>query len=331
MDRALDPDGIERRVFAAPTLTEVGALTIGVALVATLFTSMSNSGVDWGTYVGAVNGDYVVGDGLAWYYPYWWLWPLEALTSLGDTAGYVTLGIANLLGIFFAARVFGGHPALALIAYHTLMVSFTGTITGLLAAAVAGLWWALQRRRMVIAGLLATFSLAKLGWGIPLVVAMVLVSPATWRERSRAVVSAGVIGLASLAVYGWWPADVIERADTVPPAGNGSLWHFVGPVVLVLWIPVLVTRMDPRTRITAAMATAVLATPYVQQYDFALLFTMGHSWIGLVSWARPLLVNVGGTEVARAVLTVIPATYYCLTLASAHRTRHDSDRHYSTT
>lgn len=310
MDRSADPAGIGRRVFAPPTPAELAAFAVAAALVVGVFPGMSNSGVDWATYRAAVDGDFVVGDGLAFYYPYWWLWPFEALTALGDTVGYVTLGLLNLVGIVFAARVFGANPALALVAYHTLMVPFTGTITGVVAATAAGLWWALHRRRMVTAGVLAAFTLAKLGWSVPLVATMVLMSPTTWRDRLRAASAAAVVAVASLAAYGWWPADVVDRARDVTPTGNGSLWHFVGPAVVVLWIPTLVAPMDGRRRITAVAATAMLATPYVQQYDFAVLFTLGHSWIGLVGWTRPLLTSVGDVDLARAVLTVIPATYY---------------------
>lgn len=321
MDERPDTDAIARRVLVAPTPLELGALAFGVALVAAVFPDMSNSGVDWGIFAAAADGEYVTGGDLAWYYPYWWLWPIEALAALGDTAGYVTLGILNLVGVFFAARVFGTNPALALVAYHTLMASFTGTITGVLAGIVAGLWWALHRRRMVVAGILAAFALAKAGWGIPLVAAMFLLSPTTWRDRLRAVPAAGGVGVVSLAVHGWWPGEVLDRIDEFPPLGNGSLWHFVGPVVLVLWIPVLAVPMDHRTRLTAVAATAMLAAPYLQQYDFTVLFTLAHPWIGLTTWLRPVLVDAGGTEFARAALTAVPGAYYVAVFGRLRRQR----------
>lgn len=311
MDRSADLVGIERRVLAPPTPAELAAFGVAAALVVTVFGDMPNSGVDWGVFTAAADGEYVTGGGeLAWYYPYWWLWPFQLLTALGDTAGYVTLGLANLVGVVFAARVFGANPAVALVAFHTLMVPFTGTISGVLAGTAAGLWWALHRRRMVTAGVLAAFTLAKLGWAVPLVATMVLVSPTTWRDRLRAVTAGAVVAGVSVAVHGWWPAELVERIRDVAPVGNGSLWHFVGPAVALLWIPTLVAPMDGRRRITAVTATAMIATPYVQQYDFTVLYTLGHAWIGLASWARPLLTSVGDEDLARAVLTVIPAAYY---------------------
>lgn len=309
------PERIGERVRARVSAPEA---IVAASLVAILVLSARypGHGIDWEVYAGAADGRFSPEDGLDYYYAYWLLPIFDLFALPGLVVGGVVWGVANVAGAWFAARVFGARPAVVLAGFGAISAFYTGTITGVALGAMGALWWALTAQRWLGSGALALVAAAKPQWGAPLVATLVLQSrpPVTaWLRLAVAPVMAFGV---TLAVYGFWPADIVERAGDNPPAGNGSLWHFIGPAVLVLWLAVLLP-LGSRSRLVVVASLSLLAVPYVQQYDHMVLWVLAADGLGLLSFAAPAVQAAAGDEVARATQTLLPLAVYMRIVAPA--------------
>lgn len=303
-----DPATIRARVVARPDFIE--ALVVGsIVLILLLASPYDSSGIDWEIFAGAADGEFISDRGLGYYYAYWFLPLFDLFALAGLTVGGLLWSLLNVGGAWFAARVFGARPAVVLAGFGTLSGFYTGTITGVAVAALAGMWWAAHEERWTLVGVLSVVAVAKPQWG--LVVGSLIVAQARppLRAWPRLIVGPAIAVGASLAAYGWWPGDVFDRIDALPPEGNGSLWHFLGPAVIVLWLAVLVP-MDPRRRLAVAAACALMAVPYVQQYDYLLLWVLVADGVGLFSHSFGMLSTAFGEEGARGFQTLMPLVTY---------------------
>lgn len=158
-------------------------------------------------------------------------------------------------------------------------------------------------------GALSLLAVAKPQWGMPLAGLIVLQArPPVRAWFSMAIVPVPIVA-ASFAAFGWWPGEILDRASVTPPEGNGSLWYFMGPIVLVLWLST-VLPMSAHRRLALVAATSLMAVPYVQQYDYAVVWVMAGDGLGLVSHLHGLLFSAVGWEAARAFQTVMPMAVY---------------------
>ena len=304
-----DPARIRERVVAPPTPAEW--LVIGsVVAIVVLASRYDNFGIDWEIFAGAADGRMVSERELGYYYPYWLL-PLFDLFDHGGRLGAIAWSLANVAGVWFAARVFGARPPVVLAGFGAVSAFFTGTITGLALAALAGIHWAVHERRWTIVGALSLVALAKPQWGAPIALVLVLAGRPDLRAWARMTIVPVPVVAASFAAFGWWPGEILDRAAELPPEGNGSLWHFLGPVVLVLWLPVLLP-MSTQRRTALVAATSLLAVPYVQQYDYTVAFVLFGDGLGLLQYAYGLLYDPLGWTATRGVLTALPLTAWVM-------------------
>ncbi len=298
-ERDRDPARIRDRVVEPPTRFEW--LVIGcIGLILALATRYVGSGIDWEIFAGAADGRMTSEYGLGYYYPYWLLPIFDVYDTVG-IVGQLAWSMTNVAGLWFAARVFGARPAVVLAAFGALMAFYTGTITGVALGALAGVRWAATERRWVVAGGLTLLSVAKPQWGIPLTLVVLVQARPRLLDLLRLAVVPVPVALASFAVYGWWPGEILQRAADNPPVGNGSLWIFVGPAALLLWLPV-VLPMEPTRRLALVAAASMMGVPYVQQYDFAVLWIMATDGLGLLSYLHGPVFHFFGERVVRGVL-----------------------------
>ena len=312
------PDGIRSRLRTAPTHVEwliIGSIVI--ILVASM--GYSGHGIDWEIFAGAADGSFTSDRGLSYYYAYWLLPIFDLYAIPGVAVGGLLWALTNMGGVWFAARVFGARSAVVLAGFGTLSGFYTGTITGIALAAIAGVWWAAHEKRWDVVGALSLLAVAKPQWGVPMVIMIVLHARPPWRAWVRMAWAPLLVALGSFAYYGWWPSEVITRAQDAPPEGNGSLWFFLGPAVLVLWLP-LALPMDARRRLALVAATSLMALPYAQQYDYVVLWVLAGDGIGLLSHFHGLLSTTFGREGARGFQTVMPLAMYAILAASPIQT-----------
>jgi hypothetical protein len=279
----LNPDGIEARLFHKPRLLEVFAVGLPIAFILGFAYLNASTGMpfasDFNVYMQALDGT------SPFYYTYWSLPIFQGLALLpGLHTAYILWCVLNVLGIWFAARVFGGRIAPVLLAYQTLIICYYGQITGITIAGLALLWWSLERRRWMLAGVGAALALIKWQMGIPLCLALLLLADTSWLDRLRTLLVLLTITLISLLVYPGWIITVLWDVISQPPYrfGDISLWYYVGSVALILWLPPLLLPMSRGRRYAALCATTALAMPYFQQTGLLALFVLPLGWFSLL-------------------------------------------------
>jgi hypothetical protein len=255
------------------------------------------------------------GDLLDYYYANWLLPVFAVLDKLPHVLVYLVWCLLSILAILFAARVFGGRAALALISYQMFYVLYHGQITALLIAALALEWWSLAHRHWDLAGLSLLIASTKFQLGIPMGLSLLALAEISWKERWRVLVLPAGLALLSLAAYPLWPLDLVTRIQTHYPNTGGSLalWRWIGPAALVFWIPPLLLPLSKGKRLAALTAASALGLPYFQQADLLALFVLPLGWL-------PLAGNLGILQFvfhypALQALVIIPLGVYLWAMA----------------
>ena len=308
-DQDRDPSRISARVTAPVTKPE-GLVLVCIGIILTLSLRYDAAGIDWEIFAGAADGRWESDRGLGYYYAYWLLPIFDAYDALG-IVGQLLWSMTNVVGVWFAARVFGSRPAVVLAGFGMLAGAYTGTITGVALGALAGVHWACRSGRWTVAGGLTLLSVAKPQWGVVLTAIVVLHAGPRIRDLVKLAVVPVPAVAASLVYWGWWPADLLERAADNPPVGSASLWSFIGPIAAVLWLPVLLPMAQDR-RLGLAAAASMLAVPYVQHYDLPVLWAMHAEGLGLFSHLYGLLSSLVGERGALGLLTIPTSAAYAL-------------------
>lgn len=281
----LTPETISRRVRTRLKPFELFAvlLALGMALGFAYLDGIYQIGAfpDYRTFIKTADG--IFGSESGGYFYAHWMRPVFALLDLLPLhAGYVVWSAVNLLGIWLAARIFGGHVSLALLNYQMLYVLYYGNIVGVIVGALALMYWALHAKRWELAGLCWLIAATKFQLGIPIGLALLLFTvPATPFQRLRVLIVPLLVALLSLIVYPGWVETLIQTSRDVPPdaRGNLSLWQYFGAVTLILWLPALLPptlrpRLSPMRRLIMVAAATALALPYFQQTDLLMLYVL---------------------------------------------------------
>jgi len=286
----------------------VGAVGVFLWLSPTL----SFTFFDFKIYLNTAHGDFN-----GYYYGYWVLPIFAALAKLPLAVSYVLWGSLNILGIFFAARVFGGKAPLALISYQMFYTLIYGGISGVIVGGLALCWWGLVNRKWDMSGLGIALASAKYQLGIPGILLLLFTADISWKDRLRVLVVPVLVWAASLFLYPGWPFEAINNILNAPPNFNGSisLWRWLGPWVLLLWVPPLLLRLPTQQRVLALAAATGMALPYFQQSDLLFLLVLPIGWVGLLGNLGYLLSVYGW--VALQMLALLPLVVYCRALLPA--------------
>lgn len=239
--------------------------------------------VDLNAYLRAGHGDYRY-----YYYGYWFLPVFTILDKIPILAAYLIWTLLNLSGVWFGAKVFGGRTVPVLLSYQMLYLIFYGQISGILIGALGLMAWAVAHKRWDLAGVGLLIAATKPQTGALIGLFYLLCAPVSWRERLRILPIPMAGGIASLFLYPHWVMDLIQTWQMQPANAFGSisLWQWVGPLCLILWVPVIFLKMKPEMRFIMLVATSMLALPYFQQADLLVLFVLPCAWL-------PLIGNIG--------------------------------------
>ena len=72
---------------------------------------------------------------------------------------------------------------------------------------------------------------------------------------------------------------------------------------------------DPRRRLLVVAACSLMAVPYVQQYDYVMLWVLAADGVGLVSYLHGPLFSAFGWDAARGFQTFMPLAVYAMLVA----------------
>lgn len=223
------------------------------------------------------------------YYAFWIL-PAFNLLGLFSPLAQATIFYAlSIIGVIFACRVFVGRFTVVLSSFIMLWILLCGQFTGIAVGGVALVWWAALNRRGVLLGVGLLLALVKYHTFAPLVLTVWLLAHVPLRVQARAGVVLGVALGVSLVIYGWWPLAVMAFVfESAPPDQQTTftLWRWLGPLALLVWIPVVVLPLSRERRLVAVVCASALGLPYFQVADYLLLLVMLHRrWV--------LILNIG--------------------------------------
>jgi hypothetical protein len=277
--------------------------------------SISFAFFDFKIYLNTAHGIF---DG--YYYAYWYLPIFALLTRLPLAVSYVLWCSINILGVFFAIRIFGGKAIVALLSYQMFYTLIYGGISGVIVGSLGLCWWGLNNRKWYWAGLGVALASGKFQIGITGSLILLLMADISWKDRFRVLVVPALVLIASLFLYPGWPLQLFQNILSDPPNtfGSISLWRWIGPWALVFCIPPLVLPLPPQRRFIAWVATIGLVLPYFQQSDLLFLLVMPIGWVGLLGNLGYLMIVYGWT--ALQLLAVLPLTVYAMNLLPAFKT-----------
>lgn len=301
---------LNKRIRSRLSRWEMVLLALNVGLIITFYLNWRDGAAgfpDLFTYLAAANGDYQ-----GFYYTYWILPLFKVLHWIPDDVVIILWALLNLLGIFFATRVFGNRPAILLSTYQVFYILFYGQILGLILGGLGLFWWGLKQGKYIWAGGGLLVASTKYHIGLPLALFMLVLHEIEWVEVLKTLFVPFIAYLLTFLFYPQWPISIIENLRASPPntLGNISLWQWIGPVSLILWLPVLVISMPKIERMILLVATLSLTLPYCQQTDLLAIFIFP---VGYFAW----LGNFGFTFLigrwqALKWLAIIPSLIYLI-------------------
>jgi hypothetical protein len=307
---------MNRRLHQRITPGELFALALAFSMIGVFIwqkPNLSFAYIDFRIYLGTAHGNFSYQD-LYYYYGYWILPIFAALSKLPLDLAYVIWSITNILSAFFAVRVFGGKVIMTVISYQMFYSLIYGNIMGLIVGGLALCWWGLVNNKWYIAGLGIALASTKFQTGLTGSLILLLMAEVSWKDRFRVMVVPALIWLISLVVYPGWPLQLLNNIINHPPdnLGSISLWRWIGPWALILWLPPFLLQLKPQQRFILLVATMGLALPYFQQTDLLFLLVLPIGWIGLLGNLGYFMGLYGWA--ALQLLAVFPLSVYVLTL-----------------
>ena len=269
-----DPEVIKQRLKARVGRIEFFAIGLNLGMLGVFLwvhAQIEFAPWDFATYIQAGGGDYSLN-----YYAFWIMPLFQILTLFPSPLDFILWNAANIAGVFFAARVFGAKVGTTLLTFQMLYILFFGQIIGILIGGLAISWWGIANKRWNIAGLGLILASAKFQTGFTLGLSLLLIAQISWRDRLRVILVPGIVVLLSLIVYPSWPLELIGTIQKAPPNDWGSitLWRWIGPAALLLWLPALILPIERDLRFIALAAANALSMPYFQQTDLLTLYIL---------------------------------------------------------
>jgi len=304
----LAPERIDARLRARLSYGELIGLALPMMMTIGLLyldPTGKSIGRDFRAHLAATHGEFIT-----WVYPYWFLPLYSVLAALPFPVALALLNFTNLLGIWVAGRIFNGKTAIALLSYQTLFGMYYGQTVGILVGGLALMYLAMQCKRYWLAGAALTLALIKYQTAAPLALTLWLTDQGSLRDRLKVSVIPILIFAVSLIIYPLWPLNVVHLLSTGTFDTNASivLWRWIGPISLILWLPVIAVPLSRGHRLVAVASATALAIPYMQQHDLLLLFLLPVGGIALLGNFGYLMAVIGFP--ALHMLVLIPLIMY---------------------
>ncbi len=282
-------------------------IVVGIALgVIIVFSLLPLGGTDLRhAYLPTTQGD------LKDFYNPYWLRPLfDLLALIPFPLAHLSLMLGSLISLIIATRIFRGRLLHVLLTYQFGALLYYGQVDAIVILGIAIGWWASTRHNPWLVGI--GFVLASVKPQISAPALLLLWWWLTPKEKLLSLVVPIAVFLGSIAKYGWWVPewwDHITVRNTLCRHGSITIWEFVGPWALLLWLPVLPAGLPRQEKLLLFLTTSALTMPYYQQKSILALQTFPIGWI---AW----LGNIGFLFFffqwqALELVTLVPLVLYC--------------------
>ena len=306
---------IDERLRGKLSLLEAAGLELCV-LFSFVSIWLNNQGLptafsDYTFFSNTMNGDFV-----NFYYANWFIILFYPIFQLPFPIAALLWNILNLIGLWAAARIFGGKLGLALLTYQAICLMHYGQIGGIVAGGLALSWWGFTHKKFGWAGLGLLLATCKFQTGMILAIYLWVIAPLTWRQRMQVLIIPLAGSLLSLILYPGWILELLQRINHHPPnsLASISLWQWIGPWALLIWVPALFIPMLQQERIIALASANCIALPYFQQVDLVSLFVHPIGWLPLIGNLGYLIIPFGWKIMP--FLAIIPIISYILVLTN---------------
>jgi hypothetical protein len=202
---------------------------------------------------------------------------------------YIIWIILNIIGVFFAARVFNGNSYLALFSYQMSFLLFWGQISGIITGFLGLFWWSMHQKRWWLAGFALLIAAAKPQSGGVFALLLWLFADIPWKDKFRLLIIPIIGFVLSLIAYPGWIMDVLSRSGTAYAWGNISLYQWIGWCALLLFLPAIIVPMSKQQRFLILVSTWILTIPYFLQTDLITLFVFPASFVPVLLGYLPAI------------------------------------------
>jgi len=279
-------DELDQRVSKKLSLGEFAAISFILILSISFVIKKTGDFVDYKAYLATAKGDFS-----NYFYGYWLLPIFKLLDWLPFQVSYIVWIAASVIGVWFSARVFNGNPILALLSYQLACALFWGQITGIICGMLGLFWWAIHHRKWNLAGIAFLVAAAKPQTGALFITLLFLFSDTSFKEKFRILVVPLLGFTASLILYPGWILEIISRNQSVYTAGNISLFQWVGPWALLLFLPSILVPMQKDSRFIILASTCILTIPYFSHTDLIALFIFPVEMIPIILGFSPIFLS----------------------------------------
>ncbi len=279
-----ESEKINQRILSKFSIVEF-SLILFVLLLAFYFL-ITESGLFWDykIYLATADRDFE-----NYFYGYWLLPLFKLLSFLPFEVSYSIWILLSVIGVVFAVRVFNGNLPLALISYQMSFSLFWGQISGIICGFLGLFWWSLHQKKWWLAGIALLIVAAKPHTGGMFAFLLWIFAEIEWKDKLRVLIIPIVGGILSLLVYPGWIMAVISGSSNAYAWGNISLYQWIGPWALLLFLPALIVPLPKQQRFLLLAVTCILTIPYFLQTDLITLFLFPVGWIPILLGYLPAI------------------------------------------
>lgn len=238
--------------------------------------------VDLDIFMAAASGRDITG----FYYAPWSLPFFYILSQMPYVLARICAGLLTTAGFLYAINVFKGNKILFFTSYALIFTIFYGQVEGVFAAGLAYMYLSLKKEQTFKASLGWLVAITKFHVGLPLGLGLWWMFARDHRTRLQILGLMTAYFAVSLVLWPGWVEDLLTRVRESQIIGfyGFSFWETFGPVLLLFWVPVFLTRTQDYRWWVAAWA---LTVPHFHVHNLAHVLTfptMGVGWLGHLAY-----------------------------------------------
>ena len=233
------------------------------------------------------------------YYPYWAFWVFSFLNLLPFKLNYLVFILLILICTLFLQKLTGCNPWFLFLSFPFIWILWYGQAEYLSAAGLILFCYGKKEKKVFWLGIGLFLASLKPHITGPALLLM-LFQLKNWRLRLSSFWLLFPLLIFSFFQWGLgWPVEWLSNILNpifYDSYNNASLWVWVGPAALLLWIPALLIPVKEEPKVVLFICTTLLSMPYVPPYSQLLLYFFPMPvwvWVwGFIPWMQPVVGDI---------------------------------------